>query len=220
MDQACFDAWLEGIRSLTVEQRGLGFRELALAEAEESGPAVWGSPDASARPVAKGPAGKVPDEAVAEPVSLAHRGRTQGQPDRLPSLRQPEVAALGLRQWAAALSLHNVPTQFQCSNGHAIGTSAQKGAVVGSGGGIGHRGEPGEGGRAMRCCSHYGISLAASLSHGGGARQAVPTGSEAAAEARSLPFASETPLRLGLTAGHRALVQTAGSGIAQVAWWL
>ena len=35
MDQACFEVWLEGIRSLTAEQRGLGFCELALAEAAE-----------------------------------------------------------------------------------------------------------------------------------------------------------------------------------------
>lgn len=33
MDQACFEVWLEGIQSLTAEQRGLGFCEPALAEA-------------------------------------------------------------------------------------------------------------------------------------------------------------------------------------------
>lgn len=40
MDQASFEVWLEGIRSLTAEQRGLGFCELALAEAAEDGDLV------------------------------------------------------------------------------------------------------------------------------------------------------------------------------------
>ena len=35
MDRAGFDVWLASIRDLTAEQRGYGFRALALAEAED-----------------------------------------------------------------------------------------------------------------------------------------------------------------------------------------
>ena len=51
MDQFGFEEWLSGLKGLTAAQRGRAFRELALAEAAESGYDVGGV-DLAARPMA------------------------------------------------------------------------------------------------------------------------------------------------------------------------
>jgi transposase-like protein len=118
MDQASFDAWLEGIRCLSAEQRSLGFRGLALAEAadgadlavlassadgEEAVPTMLDSAtsgpaegeDARTR-VAPGHAAA----ATAEPVSLsaaaAHKVALTGC---------PHCASRQFRRWGSASGL-------------------------------------------------------------------------------------------------------------------
>jgi len=112
MDQACFEAWLTGIRSLTVEQRSLGFRELALAEAAEDSEvaaacvspvdatvSVPGTPKGAAS-IAEGLAGQIPDETVMAPASLAevaaHKVSVTGC---------PHCASRQLQRWGSANGL-------------------------------------------------------------------------------------------------------------------
>ncbi len=112
MDQASFEVWLEGIRSLTAEQRGLGFCELALAEAAEDGDLALcvlpedagtvgpaGTDDTP--PVVEEPAGMGPDgTATAEPVSLAGAAAQK--------VRQtgcPHCASQQLQRWGSANGL-------------------------------------------------------------------------------------------------------------------
>ncbi|MDE2582274.1 MAG: IS1 family transposase [Rhodospirillales bacterium] len=110
MDQACFEAWLLAIRSLTAEQRGVGFRNLALAEAAEgedlaacilpTGAAVSAMDD-NDRSVAEEPAGKLSDGPVmVEPVSLAAAAA------RKVSLTGcPHCASQQLQRWGSANGL-------------------------------------------------------------------------------------------------------------------
>lgn len=112
MEQACFEAWLTGIRSLTVEQRSLGFRELALAEAAEDSEvaaacvspvdatvSVPGTPKGAAS-IAEGLAGQIPDEPVMAPASLAevaaHKVSVTGC---------PHCASRQLQRWGSANGL-------------------------------------------------------------------------------------------------------------------
>jgi transposase-like protein len=121
MDRACFEAWLAGIRNLTANQRGLGFRELALAEAAEgegeevaacvpptrvaaSTPAT----DDHGPPTAEEPASRFPDAmtAPAEPVSLAVAA------ERKVSLTGcPHCASQQLQRWGSA---HGLP-RYRCT---------------------------------------------------------------------------------------------------------
>lgn len=85
MDQACFEAWLGGIRSLTAEQRSLAFRGLALAEASEDGELV-----ACVLPIDAGVAvATMPDSASFGPVERPDVAARITPDDRMAETAEP-----------------------------------------------------------------------------------------------------------------------------------
>jgi len=113
MDQACFGAWLEGVRSLTAGQRSQGFRELALAEAAEAGShPVCASPTGAAEAVlavpdtawtaAEEPPNRIADDTVAaaESASLATVATR-----KVGGTGCPHCASQQLQRWGSANGL-------------------------------------------------------------------------------------------------------------------
>src|SRR3954447_19698031 len=90
----------------------------------------------------------------------------------LPALRRREVAALGVRQRAAPLSLPSLPQDLQHADRHLPGAAAQEGvlAALRRGARGGH--EPDQGGRPLRRAPDDELPLAAPVPAraGGGAR--------------------------------------------------
>src|SRR5208337_4682195 len=160
MDGTTFGAWLDGIRGLTAEQRGQGFRALALAEAADG-----------ANPASLAP----PTGVILMSSSLTIGGSKQGGSHGLPSLRRSEASAMGACQRSATPPLRRLPAQFQRADRNAFGSFAHERTLGGAGTGSDHRRKPDQGSGTLRRRRHHRVPLAPQISFGAGARQTQPT---------------------------------------------
>src|SRR5271165_594512 len=196
MDGTTFGAWLDGIRGLTAEQRGQGFRALALAEAADgANPAslapptgvilmsssltIGGTPpgnsDFAVVRTRDVPANAAPAGSAPETASLAAAAQSKGGSHGLPSLRRSEASAMGACQRSATPPLRRLPAQFQRADRNAFGSFAHERTLGGAGTGSDHRRKPDQGGGTLRRRRHHRVPLAPQISFGAGARQTQPT---------------------------------------------
>jgi DNA-directed RNA polymerase subunit RPC12/RpoP len=176
MDRDFFEAWLDVIRCLTAEQRSVGFRALALAEAADGEEPVSFAPPAiagmSVLAMSGGPAAgetdregvgaetsNPPDTAVVAASTPEAVSLTAAAQHKVDVTGCPHCAGRVLQRWGYASGL----PRYRCG---ACRRSSNAGAD--------HWREPGQGGETVRCRRHHGVPLAAPVSFGAGARQTQP----------------------------------------------
>ena len=114
MDGNSFGAWLDGIRDLTAEQRGQGFRALALAEAADGAnlaplPPPFGNSDFGLARTQDVPANAVPAGSAPEPVSLAAAAQS-----KVDLTGCPHCGGQRLQRWGHASGLQ----RHRCGDCH------------------------------------------------------------------------------------------------------
>src|SRR3954465_10548587 len=155
MREADFEVLLRLVERLGGEQRAALGRALAAGS---------GGPGGGARAARGGGRGRAGG-------GTADRGSVR-RGAALPALRRREVAALGVRQRAAPLSVQGLPEDLQRADRYLPGAAAQEGLLAALRRGARGRHEPDEGGRPLRRPPDDQLPLAAPLPAGtsGGAR--------------------------------------------------